>query len=158
MGEDPSEGHLAGGRPVFLTDLLQPVRNLEDVREVLLGVSRNRAPVVVLSEVLRPFLSWQPSQNCEHNQNPYRQMTYVFSSQQAPAQRSVRDNLDPELAGGFQECDLLVFDIRGKGRIFDLDDRNRVHSVCAAQGLCADLGKAEVSSLACPTAKNTSGT
>ena len=85
-------------------------------------------------------------------------MTYVFSSQQAPAQRSVRDDLDPELAGGFEEGNLLVFDVRGEGRIFNLDDRNRVHSVCAAQGLCADLGKAEVSSLARPAAKNTSVT
>ncbi len=59
LRKQPRESDLPGRRAVLLADSLQAIRDLQDVREVLLRVARHRAPEIILVEVIRPFLCVQ---------------------------------------------------------------------------------------------------
>ena len=47
--------------------------------------------------------------------------TYVAAGDEAPSERGVGDDLDPEFSRGFQEPNGLIFDVQCEGRILDLD-------------------------------------
>ena len=118
LGENPCDGDLAGCRAVLLAHLLQAVGYLEDVREVLLRVTRDRAAIVVRREVLGSFLVRRSAIGTRVRGGD---QTYVFAGDEATAEGRVRDDLDPKLASGLQQPDLLVLDVSREGRIFDLN-------------------------------------
>jgi len=56
LSQHPRQSDLTGGSVVLLADILQTIRELEDVGEVLLGVSRDVSTEVTLLKVIRRFL------------------------------------------------------------------------------------------------------
>ena len=56
------------------------------------------------------------------------------------AERRVRDDLDAKLASSLEQRDRVVLDVEREGRVFDLQCRDGVHGVRAAEGGGRDLG------------------
>ena len=56
LSQDPRQSNLTGGCVVLLADLLQTVREVEDVGEILLGVPRDGFTEVAVLKVIRRFL------------------------------------------------------------------------------------------------------
>lgn len=60
-------------------------------------------------------------------------MAPVPSGQKPTADRAVRNDSDAELATGSEQVDLGVFDVQGKGAVFDLQGGNGVDGVRSTQ-------------------------
>ena len=56
LGQHPRQSDLAGGRIVSLTNLLQTIREVENIGEILPGVPRDESAEVAVLEVIRRFL------------------------------------------------------------------------------------------------------
>ena len=56
LSQDPGQSNLAGGRVIFLPDLLQTIREVENIGEILPGVPRDESAEVAVLEVIRRFL------------------------------------------------------------------------------------------------------
>ena len=79
-----------------------------------------------------------------------RLATYVSAREESAPEWGIGNDLDTELARGLEQADLLVFYVKRKGRIFDLNCGNRVHGMCAAKCRGGNFGKAEVLHLSLP--------
>lgn len=134
---------------MLLADPLEPIRDLQDVREVLFRVAWHDPPEVALLKVLRPFL-WVRSVTSFHFHRVSEEAAHVFAGDEASPERRVRDDLDPELARRFEQPDLGVLDVEREGRILDLQCQDGVHGVCAAERLFGDFRQADVLDLASP--------
>ena len=108
---------------MFLPNPLQSVCEFEDVREVLLRVSRDALSEIAIFKVVRAL---------------------VLARQQTSAQRRVRDNRDAQLTGRLEQRNLGIFDVEREGRVFDLQCGDGVHGVCTAQSRGGALGETKV--------------
>lgn len=71
-------------------------------------------------------------------------LTHVATSDETPAEGSVRDNLYIKVPGSLQKSDGFILNVQGEWRIFDLDGRYRMDCVCPAKGRSRDLAESDV--------------
>jgi hypothetical protein len=74
--------------------------------------------------------------------------TYICTGEKAPAKRAVRDDCHSELACGAKQVDACVFDAQLERRVLNLECRDGVHSVSAAERRGRAVGQAEIFDLA----------
>ena len=123
-GEDPRERGLRGGCADLRADRADLVDEREVAAEVLPGEAGVGLAPVVVGEVVDGA---------------------DLPGEQAVAERRVGDEADPELAQQRQDLRLHV---AGPQRVLGLKRGDRLHGVCAADGLGGCLGEAEVQHLA----------
>ena len=70
--------------------------------------------------------------------------TYISARQKSATKGRIGNNCDSKLTRRFQDSYLLIFNIKGKGRVFDLEGRDGVHSVGATKRGLGDFGQADV--------------
>lgn len=63
---------------------------------------------------------------------------------------SVRDDIDTEFVRSLEKADLLVFDVEGEGRVFDLKGSDWMDSMSAAKSVCRALREADIFDFALP--------
>ncbi len=59
--------------------------------------------------------------------------TYILTGDQSSSKGRVCHDRDTELSGSLEEGDLVGFDIEDQGRVFDLESRDGMDRVGAAQ-------------------------
>jgi hypothetical protein len=96
LRQNPRQRQLAGRAVLLLRDLGQAVHELKVLREVLGREARCKGAKVALFEVV-----WAADLAAEH----------------AAADGGVGDDGNAELAGGFEEADLVGFDVEAEGRV-----------------------------------------
>ena len=77
--------------------------------------------------------------------------THVLASEQPASEWRVRDDGDAKFARGAQDVRRGALDVEREERVLDLDGRDGVHGVRAADRRRRALRQAEVAHLACPT-------
>lgn len=140
LSQHPRQCDLSGGGIILLADLLQPVRDLEDVGEVLLRIPRDYLAEVSILEVIRRFLR----RKLAGLHDVQKRFVHKTASEQAPSKGRVSNDLHAEFPRGLQKPDGLPFDVQGERRVLYLDGRDWVHCVCPAEGRSGDLRKPNV--------------
>src|SRR5206468_3467575 len=109
-GERPGQRELAGRTLLLARDRLDPLDQLQVLREVLALEARREAPVVVGGEILEAL---------------------QLAGEEAAAERAVGDEADAELATRGEN---FVLGIAAPQRVLGLQRADRVHRRRAAQG------------------------
>ena len=123
LPHQPRQRQLPGGTPFLLCNCPKLIHQLQVLLEVLPLEARGHASKVVLVEIIRAT---------------------DLAGHEASPKRGVSDGGDAKLAAGFEEGDLRVFNVEGKGGVFDLDSGDVVDFAGAAEGGGGDFGEAEV--------------
>ncbi len=109
--------------PLALRNLAQPIHEFQILLKVLPLEPRQHEPKVPRLEIIGRF---------------------DLASDEAAAERGVGDRGDTELAAGFQQVDLRVFDVHGEGGVLDLDGGDVVDFTGAAEGGGGDFRETKI--------------
>ena len=108
LSQHPRQRDLSGGGVVFPADILQTLRELEDVREVLFRVPRNHLAEVPILEVIRGCLQRNSMGCCDVVQESF---THIATSEEAPSEGRVGNDLHAEFPRSFQKSNGLFLDV-----------------------------------------------
>lgn len=108
LSQHPGQSDLSGSGIVFLADLLQTVRELKYVWEVLLRVPRDKLAEVTILEVVRRFL-WRNSMG--YPTAAQQLITHIAAGEQAPSEGRIRNDLHAEFSRSPQKSDGLPLDV-----------------------------------------------
>ena len=73
-----------------------------------------------------------------------RGQTYYFAFHNSATKRGIGDNRDAQLAARFQQFNFLIFNVKDKGRIFDLECGDRMDGVRTTKSVGGNFAQTEI--------------
>jgi len=131
LSQNPCQRNLPSGGIIFLPDLIEAIRNLQDIGKVFLRVPRDEPAEIAIFKVIGGFLS---NSSGRRSFIIWRRPTHIAASDETPSEGSVCDHLDPKFPRSLQESNRLVFDLQRERRVFYFNCRDRVDGVCPSKG------------------------
>ena len=124
LRQQPRQRQLPGRAPFRLRQRPDLVHELQVFGEILLREARKPQSGVTGLEIVAGL---------------------VLTGEESPAERAVGDDGNVELATGFEQSNLRIFNVGGKGAVFDLQRSDRVDFVRPAEGGRRNFTQSEVS-------------